>query len=88
VVTVTGEIARDLMPADTVVEATTGREETRRYALEAGARICGIPAVRAARVDSAELIGFIRDTAASAPMQSYDELAGAITKRFNLDKET
>ena len=53
--TIADDITRELTQADTAVEATTGREGMRRYALEAGTRICAIPAVRAARIDSAEL---------------------------------
>lgn len=78
------DITRELTVTDTAVESTFGPEGMRRYALEAGARICMIPAVLAARVDSAELIGFIRNTIEARPLQGYDELASAIVSRFGL----
>jgi len=86
-VTVVEKIARALMLSDTVVEATIGPEGSRRYALEAGTRISMIPAVRAARVDSAELIGFIHNTTASRPHAEYDAVAVLIVDRFHLDRE-
>lgn len=85
-VSVTDDIARDLMLADTVIESTFGVEGMRRYALEAGMRICSIPSVRAARVDSAELVGFMHNAITDAPMQSYDQLAAAIVERFKLEE--
>lgn len=86
--TVAADITRELMLTDTVVEATFDNAGMRRYALEAGTRICMIPAVRAARVDSADLIGFIYNTVEAEHWRlSYDDLAEVITERFNLDKE-
>lgn len=85
--TVVEDITRELMQADTVVEATIGAEGMRRYALEAGTRICMIPEVRAARVDSAELIGFIRNTVETDRPRGYDRLAAAIVDRFGLGVE-
>jgi hypothetical protein len=86
--TVVDDITRELEQADTVVESTFGHEGMRRYALEAGTRICMIPAVRAARVDSAELVGFIFNTVEARPHLEYDELAHRIVNRFGLDKES
>jgi hypothetical protein len=85
--TVTEEITRELMLTDTVVEATVGGEGMRRYALEAGARICMIPAVQAAQVDSAELIGFIRNAITADATRGYDVFAEAIATRFELGEE-
>jgi len=82
--TLVEDITRELADADEVVESTFGPEGMHRYALEAGARICAIPAVRAARVDSAELISFIGDAVEARPHQGYAELASAIASRFGL----
>lgn len=83
--TVADDITRELELADTVVESTFGGEGQRRYALEAGVRICSVPGVRVTRVDSAELIGFIHNTITARPRQGYDELASAIVAEFDLE---
>lgn len=82
------DVTQALKEADAMVESTIDQTGPRRYALEAGMRICGIPAVRAARIDSAELIGFIFNTVEARPHQGYDELADAITSRFSLVEVT
>lgn len=84
--TVTEDITRELMRADDEVESTFGSEGMRRYAVVAGARVCMIPAVRAARTDSAELVGFIYNTVEARPHLEYEDLARRIADRFNLSK--
>lgn len=85
--TITDDITKALMEADTTVEATTDDEGPRRYALEAGIRTCGIPGVRAARVDSAELVGFIQRATAAHRHAEYSDIAELIVAEFNLDEE-
>ncbi len=79
------DITAALKHADTVVESTIGDEGSKRYALEAGIRIHDLPAVRAADIDSAELIGFIRNTTAEHRHAEYHEIAALIVNRFDLD---
>jgi hypothetical protein len=83
--TVVDDITKDLIAADSV-EATAVRVDARRYALEAGMRICAIPAVRAARVDSAVLVGFIFNTTMERPPAEYTEMAALIVAEFGLDE--
>jgi len=79
-VSITDEITQALTSTD----SDAGGKGPHAYALEAGMRICAIPEVRAKRVDSAELIGFIRDLATADKACPYDEQAAAIVDRFNL----
>lgn len=65
-------------------DAEAGGNGPRAYALEAGMRVCAIPAVRVARVDSAELIGFIHNAIEENELRGYDEYAEAIINRFDL----
>lgn len=74
------EIYDALLSAD----AEAGGNGPRAYALEAGMRICTIPAVRASRLDSAELIGFIYNAINGQSTRGYDALADAIVAGFNL----
>jgi hypothetical protein len=81
--TVVDDITKDLIAADSV-EATAVRVDARRYALESGMRICAIPAVRAAHVDSAVLVGFIFNTTMEHPPAEYTEMAALIVAEFGL----
>jgi hypothetical protein len=74
------EIYEALLSAD----ANAGGKGPRAYALEAGMRLCAIPAIRVARVDSAELIGFIYNAITEDVLRGYDQYAAAIVDRFNL----
>ncbi len=58
----------------------------RQFAVEAADRVCEIPAVRAGRVDFAELIGFIHNCCSDNPSQDHEGLATAIAERFSLRK--
>ena len=85
--TVINDITRELVLTESVVEATIGTEGMRRYADEAGTRICAIPAVQAAEIDSAELVGFIYSTIEAARNLEYGAVAHAIADRFALNKQ-
>lgn len=74
------EIYQALLSTD----AEAGGNGPRAYALEAGMRICTIPEVRASRIDSAELIGFIANTISEEELRGYDQYAAAIVERFGL----
>lgn len=78
--TIQAEICDALMSADT----QAGGKGAHLYALEAGTRICMIPAVRHARIDSAELVSFVRARMERDELRGYDKYATAIVDRFGL----
>ena len=81
----TGEgIQAEIYDALLATDAEAGGAGPRAYALEAGMRICTIPAVRASRIDSAELIGFIANTINEDTLRGYDQYAAAIVAGFGL----
>ncbi len=58
----------------------------RQYALEAAVRVSEIPAVRAGRIDFAELIGFIHNWCSDNPGHDHNGLATAIVEQFSMRK--
>lgn len=67
-------------------EAKDWGSDSGQYALRIGLHVSPVTGARPFRVDSAELIGFIRNNDPTCDAEAND-LAAAIVERFNLEVE-